>query len=128
MKLFYNLQTGGIEPAFKLLNYFGVVANPTYVEIMETKAPSPLLPRTKLTIEDLVPNYRKLEDLLEYKFNDKAYIVQALSHPTYLKNNMTGCYQTLEFIGDAVLGVFLEIYKKFHSLRTSRRYFIDYFF
>lgn len=71
---------------------------------MESKSESPLLPKTKLCIEDLIPNYHSLEKLLSYEFKDKAYIVQALSHPSYIKNNMTDCYQTLEFIGDAALG------------------------
>lgn len=93
-----------MKPAYQLLNYFGILANPKYDDIMGTQVPSPKFENSRLTVDDLVSNWKKLEELLSYEFRDKAYIVQALSHPSYLKNNLTDCYQTLEFIGDAVLG------------------------
>nr|BAX36483.1 Dicer4 [Planococcus kraunhiae] len=104
------VKTGGIESAYRLLNYLGILAKPKYEDIMGTQVPSPLFEKSRLTVDDLVPNWKKLEKLLNYEFQDKAYIVQALSHPSYLKNNMTDCYQTLEFIGDAVIDFLITSY------------------
>jgi endoribonuclease Dicer len=42
-------------------------------------------------------------DVLGYKFRDKAYLVQAFTHNSYYDNQVTDCYQRLEFLGDAVL-------------------------
>lgn len=44
------------------------------------------------------------EQRLGYKFRDRAYLLQAMSHASYSPNRLTDCYQRLEFLGDAVLG------------------------
>ncbi|XP_024979353.1 dicer-like protein 4 isoform X2 [Cynara cardunculus var. scolymus] len=43
-----------------------------------------------------------LENLLGYQFHHKGLLLQAFLHPSY-HNNYGGCYQRLEFLGDAVL-------------------------
>lgn len=44
------------------------------------------------------------EDCIKYKFKDKMYLLQALTHASYQYNTLTpDCYQRLEFLGDAVL-------------------------
>lgn len=44
------------------------------------------------------------EDSIQYSFNDKMYLLQALTHASYEFNVLTpDCYQRLEFLGDAVL-------------------------
>ncbi|XP_068243252.1 endoribonuclease Dicer-like isoform X2 [Palaemon carinicauda] len=45
----------------------------------------------------------RLEDIIQYKFKDKSFIVQSVTHPSYSQNRITDSYQRLEFIGDAVL-------------------------
>lgn len=47
-----------------------------------------------------------LEAAIGYRFNDKSLLKEALSHSSYvneLKIHRTGCYERLEFLGDAVL-------------------------
>ncbi len=46
------------------------------------------------------------EKQLNYTFKDKTLLIEALTHPTYYSNRLTGCYERLEFLGDAVLGNF----------------------
>lgn len=48
--------------------------------------------------------YDEFERILNYKFNDRSYLLQAMSHASYSPNRVTDCYQRLEFLGDAVLG------------------------
>lgn len=43
------------------------------------------------------------EDEIGYKFNNKEYLLQAFTHASYYYNNITDCYQRLEFLGDAIL-------------------------
>lgn len=40
---------------------------------------------------------------LGYGFSNHTLLIQALSHPSYIKNRHTNCYQGLEFLGDAIL-------------------------
>ncbi|XP_059635348.1 dicer-like protein 4 isoform X2 [Cornus florida] len=49
-----------------------------------------------------------LEILLGYRFLHKGLLVQAFVHPSY--NNHWGCYQRLEFLGDAVLDYLITSY------------------
>lgn len=58
----------------------------------------------------MTTNYKEVEQLLDYTFNDQSLLVQALTHPSYLheiNENDGGDYQRLEFLGDAVLGLLL---------------------
>nr|CAH7717562.1 unnamed protein product [Callosobruchus chinensis] len=76
----------------------------TYGEIALPK--SPLLrhvPDPEGELEKLLDGYDEFERHIGYKFNDRAYLLQALTHASYSPNKLTDCYQRLEFLGDAVL-------------------------
>ena len=45
----------------------------------------------------------KYESILGYEFHEKAFFVQAVTHPSDYSNRVTGGNQKLEFLGDAVL-------------------------
>lgn len=67
---------------------------------------SPLLrhisdPEMELNI--LLDGYEKFEEHIGYRFNDRSYLLQALTHASYTPNKVTDCYQRLEFLGDAIL-------------------------
>ncbi len=47
--------------------------------------------------------YEELEARLGYSFKDKNLIKQALTHVSYAKDHGIGHYETLEFLGDALL-------------------------
>lgn len=50
-----------------------------------------------------------LEKLLGYKFKHRGLLLQAFVHPSYNKHS-GGCYQILEFLGDAVLEYLITSY------------------
>ncbi|XP_043699597.1 endoribonuclease Dicer homolog 4-like isoform X2 [Telopea speciosissima] len=50
-----------------------------------------------------------LENFLGYQFLHKGLLVQAFVHPSY-KHPLGGCYQRLEFLGDAVLDYLITCY------------------
>ena len=67
---------------------------------------SPLLrnvPDPEGQLHILLDGYDKFEKIIGYNFNDKSYLLQSLTHASYSPNNLTDCYQRLEFLGDAVL-------------------------
>lgn len=67
---------------------------------------SPLLhyaPNPYEELELLLDGYSEFEEHIGYKFNDRSYLLQAMTHGSYSPNRLTDCYQRLEFLGDAVL-------------------------
>lgn len=58
---------------------------------------------------------KKLKDFFDSCIKDKPLLLQALTHASYIKNRVTGCYQRLEFLGDAVLDYLItcHIYSSF---------------
>lgn len=72
-----------------------------------TAPKSPLLmhsPNPHDTLEQLLDGYHVFEDIIGYRFQDRSYLLQAMTHASYTPNRLTDCYQRLEFLGDAVLG------------------------
>lgn len=51
--------------------------------------------------------FSTLEKKIDYKFHNKALIVKALTHQGYHDNTTTGSFETLEFLGDAVIDYLL---------------------
>ncbi|XP_055849068.1 endoribonuclease Dcr-1 [Episyrphus balteatus] len=67
---------------------------------------SPLLefaPNPREQLESLLDGYTEFEAAIGYSFNDRSYLLQAMTHASYSPNRLTDCYQRLEFLGDAVL-------------------------
>lgn len=74
-------------------------------KLMQTTPPSPILKlnATSSDVDFHIPSWQELEERLGYHFNNRAYLLQALTHSSYSPNRITKSYETLEFIGDAVL-------------------------
>lgn len=56
-------------------------------------------------MSQLVPGYELLEIRIGYEFKHKHLLLMALTHPTHA-SGFSECYQRLEFLGDAILGLF----------------------
>ncbi|XP_013098531.1 endoribonuclease Dcr-2 [Stomoxys calcitrans] len=105
----------GIHRSFRMLEFFGICTserdNPL-TNLLDLKLGSQQY-RTDISsskINDFLVNADILEHNLGYKFKDRAYLLQALTHPSYPTNRLTGCYQELEFIGDAILDMLITCY------------------
>lgn len=68
-------------------------------------------------------NFKQLEERLEYSFKDKKLLMQALTHPSVVKEGELEPYhnQRLEFLGDAVLELALteDLYHKFPTIEEG---------
>ena len=51
-----------------------------------------------------------VQQKLGYQFNRHCLLIEALTHLSYAWNKLTGCYQRLEFLGDAVLDYLITSY------------------
>ncbi|XP_055377203.1 endoribonuclease dcr-1 [Condylostylus longicornis] len=103
----------GVKKSFLMLEYFGIIpTTPDLINLLNIDLGNPRL-RTDITdreVDSFLLNFQQLEANLGYKFRDRAYLLQALTHPSYPTNRLTGCYQQLEFIGDAILDFLITCY------------------
>lgn len=104
----------GLHRGFKLLNMFGIFpdGDDDYTQMLSKTYGQP---RLRSSIKDneidvYLINHSHLEANLGYTFKDRAYLLQALTHPSFPTNTLTGCYQQLEFLGDAVLDMLITSY------------------
>ncbi|XP_050314512.1 endoribonuclease Dcr-1 isoform X2 [Anthonomus grandis grandis] len=99
----------GPRGALLFMAWLGITVLPkkedgTYGEIQVPKSPLlRLIPNADQELERLLDGYDKFERLIGYKFRDRSYLLQAMTHASYSPNRLTDCYQRLEFLGDAVL-------------------------
>ncbi|XP_044756151.1 endoribonuclease Dicer [Coccinella septempunctata] len=101
----YLLNTG-FDGCLKVVQWMGVIPlSENMTELLKRPVPSPaLLPDVKLeNIKIHLPLYAKIEEILGYTFRNRAYLLQAFTHPSYTPNRVTLSYEKLEFLGDAVL-------------------------
>ncbi|XP_075169529.1 endoribonuclease Dcr-2 [Haematobia irritans] len=117
----------GIHRSFRMLEFFGIckseIDNPL-TNLLDLKLSSRQL-RTDITKEEMdgfLLNSDKLEKNLGYKFRDRAFLLQALTHPSYPTNRLTGCYQELEFIGDAILDMLItcHIFERYQNMDPGK--------
>ncbi|XP_010495321.1 PREDICTED: dicer-like protein 4 [Camelina sativa] len=98
------LVDSGFKGAVKFLRWIGVNVDFESVQVRDACIASrrymPLTTRN---------NLEALENQLEYTFLHKGLLVQAFIHPSYNRHG-GGCYQRLEFLGDAVLDYLMTSY------------------
>lgn len=102
------LSTGGEAAALSFMCWLGIK-----VDFINTpyERHFPVQPEKLL-------NVKYLESLLNYSFNDATLLVEALTHGSYMLPEIPGCYQRLEFLGDAVLDhlITLHLYNKYPGM------------
>ncbi|XP_031333092.1 endoribonuclease Dicer-like [Photinus pyralis] len=99
-------QTFGFKGGLTLLKWLEIIPQSENIEnLFQMTPPNPILNKnaTESNINHHIPTWKKVEEKLQYKFQNRAYLLQALTHSSYTSNRITNCYQTLEFLGDAVL-------------------------
>lgn len=59
----------------------------------------------------VIYNISKFEEIIDYKFENKNYILEALTHSSYSNENKNYKYnERLEFLGDSVLSIIVSDY------------------
>jgi endoribonuclease Dicer len=98
------LVDSGFKGAVKFLKWIGVNVDFESLQVQDACIASRrYLPLTTRN------NLETLENQLDYKFLHKGLLVQAFIHPSYNRHG-GGCYQRLEFLGDAVLDYLMTSY------------------
>jgi dsRNA-specific ribonuclease len=90
----------GFQGAFGCINRF----------IPEIRATKPILTKHDTSPELNFFETLKAEEVICYSFNNKALLVEALTHPSCSTDLGTQSYQRLEFLGDAILDMIMALY------------------
>ncbi|KAH8316364.1 hypothetical protein KR067_005872 [Drosophila pandora] len=114
----------GLTHGFRMLEYFGIckadIGKPL-TQLLDLRLGGANM-RTNVStteIDSFLINHANLEQNLGYTFKDRGYLLQALTHPSYPTNRITGCYQQLEFIGDAILDFLISGYIFEHNTKMT---------
>lgn len=103
----------GIKRSFRLLQHFGILPKTHDVlKLLDEKIENQRL-KTDIKmreVDSFLKNHTRIESILGYTFRDRTYLLQALTHASYPTNRITGSYQQLEFLGDAVLDFLVSSY------------------
>ncbi|CAK9806078.1 Endoribonuclease Dicer [Anthophora quadrimaculata] len=104
------LRNGGIKNAAVLLKWFQILPNDVDINAILSSTPiNPIIGHAR-SIDSFMPWASDIEKKLGYKFKNRGFLLQAFTHPSYTANNVTECYQTLEFLGDAILDFLITVY------------------
>lgn len=102
----WYLQTYGMQNTLAFIQWLGV---PLFSSSEKLAWPeiSPLLApnnqETQRKINHLLDGYDALEQKIKYKFRNKAYLLQSVTHKSFTANNLTPNYHGMDFLGDAIL-------------------------
>ncbi|XP_019057832.1 PREDICTED: dicer-like protein 4 [Tarenaya hassleriana] len=94
----------GFKGAIAFLRWIGIDVGFEPVQVIDACVKTKIF--TPLSADIDLP---ALEGLLGYKFFHKGLLLQAFVHPSYNRHG-GGCYQRLEFLGDAVLDYLITSY------------------
>ncbi|KAL0452253.1 UNVERIFIED_CONTAM: Endoribonuclease Dicer2 [Sesamum latifolium] len=102
------LSAGGEVAALSFMAWLGI--NVDFVNVPYT--------RNVALNPELHVNVPYLQSLLNYSFRDVSLLVEALTHGSYMLPEIPGCYQRLEFLGDALLDylITVHLYHKYPGL------------
>ncbi|KAL6272752.1 hypothetical protein ACE6H2_023444 [Prunus campanulata] len=103
------LSTGGEIAAIYFMNWVGIKVDLVHI---------PYERQCQMQPEKLI-DVRRLESLLNnYSFRDPSLLLEALSHGSYMLPQIPGCYERLEFLGDAVLDYVItaHLYNKYPGM------------
>nr|AVK59458.1 Dicer-2-PA [Nezara viridula] len=104
------LEECGVEGAFILCKWLKILPEEMsdIYKVLHAPAPSAQI-LDHGDVNDVLIMPEVLESILGYRFQDRSYLLQALTHCSY-RQNFTDCYQRLEFLGDAILDFLITSY------------------
>lgn len=96
-----------------MIEWLGVIPrSENLLQFLATPPSNPIISQdaTLEKVDFYIPHWQVIENKLGYHFKNRAFLLQALTHPSYSCNRITMCYERLEFLGDAVLDFLITCY------------------
>uniref|UniRef100_A0A182MYJ8 ribonuclease III n=1 Tax=Anopheles dirus TaxID=7168 RepID=A0A182MYJ8_9DIPT len=106
------VKTVGYERSFRFLAHLGIIPKGSDVPMLLRTTNFPIADYFPIRhkVDKLLCNPDRIEALLGYRFRNRTYLLQAFTHASYTSHSLTGSYQQLEFLGDAVLDFLISMY------------------
>ncbi|CAL8072085.1 unnamed protein product [Orchesella dallaii] len=107
---------GGIDGAIRIMEWLGLRAPKLDGSVSCYSRSTMLMPIESEEVirkpkkQNIIMFLEDLEKVIQYKFKNPWLAVEALTHPTFIGNRETPCYERLEFVGDAVLDFLVTNY------------------
>ncbi|XP_058793942.1 endoribonuclease Dicer isoform X1 [Phymastichus coffea] len=99
----------GVEGALSVVKWFDILPKTLdATEYLHAKVTNPQL--APGNINEHMPWAGNVEKRIGYQFRNRAFLLQAFTHPSFVSNRVTNSYQRLEFLGDAVLDFLLTVH------------------
>ncbi|XP_076178399.1 endoribonuclease Dcr-2 isoform X3 [Ptiloglossa arizonensis] len=102
------LTSMGIKGAATLLKWFKMLPKEVNIDTLLFDNSTNVI--CEENVNYFMPWASDIETKIGYKFQNRAFLLQAFTHPSYTPNNITECYQRLEFLGDAILDFLITCY------------------
>lgn len=103
----WYLQTYGMQNTLAFIEWLGVPLSLNTENYSLSQPKSPLLIENtdvaQRRLMEMLDGYDELESKIQYKFQDKAYLLQSVSHESFTSNDLTPSYHGLDFVGDAIV-------------------------
>lgn len=98
----WYLQTYGMQNTLAFIQWLGL---PVLSHSEKSKSSAVDIDDTERQrkVNQLLNGYDDFERKINYKFQNKAYLLQSVSHESFDSNDITPSYKGLCFIGDAIL-------------------------
>lgn len=107
------VSTVGIKRSLRLLTFLGILPKrENLMTLLDERIENQRLKAdvSNREVDSFLISPGRIERILNYTFKDRTYLLQALTHASYPTNRITGSYQQLEFVGDAVLDFLISAY------------------
>uniref|UniRef100_A0A182J388 Dicer-2 n=1 Tax=Anopheles atroparvus TaxID=41427 RepID=A0A182J388_ANOAO len=106
------VKTVGYERSFRCLTHFGILPKGADVTGLLQKHRHSIVDyrEHRDAIDQMLCAPGNIERVLGYEFRNRTFLLEAFTHATYTGNLLTGSYQQLEFLGDAVLDFLITLY------------------
>ncbi|KAJ8912073.1 hypothetical protein NQ315_000578 [Exocentrus adspersus] len=103
----------GLAGGIKFIEWIGLIpASENLENLLKAPVPNPII--NSQSADDRInfhlPYWQDIENILGYKFKNRGFLLQALTHSSYTQNRDTLSYEKLEFLGDAILDFLITCY------------------
>lgn len=121
----WYLQTYGMQNALAFIEWLGV---PLFTSAENNSWLQPVSPlrienseETQRRLNSMLDGYDALEKKLNHQFQEKAYLLQSISHESFTSNDLTPNYQGLDFAGDAILNyaIVRHLFRQYPSMSAD---------
>lgn len=95
-------------------------------EITAHSVGSSFCPRVLVLEQEKSTHFALLEELIGYKFRNSALLAEAMTHPSFEQDLVTGSYGRLAFLGNAILSMVIveSLYREEKSLSSNQMHLL----